>query len=231
MVEEAAPTLEHATASDILMWAAETFGDRFCLTSSLADAVLIDVASRVVPGVRVLFLDTGYHFPETLDVAEEVAARYDVDLVRVFPRQTVSEQDAVFGRRLHDRDPDACCSLRKVEPLHRGLESYDAWASGLRRDEAVTRRSIGTVEWDANRQMVKVNPLASWTQSEVDAYILDNDVTVNPLAYRGYASIGCAPCTLPVAPGADGRSGRWAGKGKVECGLHSAPEDPSTTKS
>ena len=130
------------------------------------------------------------------------------------------QQDAAHGERLYERDPNACCALRKVEPLARGLAPYTAWASGIRRDEATTRRDIGVVEWDAKRSMVKVNPIAAWTQTDVDAYVAEHGVLVNPLAYDGYPSIGCAPCTRRVAPGEDPRSGRWAGTTKTECGLH-----------
>lgn len=217
---EAGERLEGATPQTVLSWAVETFGDEFCITASMADAVLIDLASSVAPDVNVIFLDTGYHFAETLETRDRVAKRYPVQVHTILPRQTVAEQDATFGPRLHDRDPDACCSLRKVEPLARALRDYRAWASGIRRDEAVSRRRAGVVEWDKKRSMVKVNPLACWTQQQVDEYILENDVEVNPLVYDGYPSIGCAPCTRRVMPGEDARSGRWAGASKLECGLH-----------
>lgn len=217
---EASSRFEGAAPESILGWAAETFGDGFCIAASMADAVLIDIASRVVADVQVVFLDTGYHFPETLETRDRVAKRYPVRLHTILPRQTVAEQDATFGPRLHDRDPDACCSLRKVEPLARVLRGYQAWASGIRRDEAESRRRAGVVEWDQKRSMVKVNPLACWTQEQVDEYILTNDVEVNPLIYAGYPSIGCAPCTQRVQPGEDARSGRWANTRKLECGLH-----------
>jgi phosphoadenosine phosphosulfate reductase len=168
----------------------------------------------------VLVLDTGYHFAETIGTRDAVAQVYDVNVRTVLPLLSIAQQDAAHGERLYERDPNACCALRKVEPLARGLEPYDAWASGIRRDEATTRRDIGVVEWDAKRSMVKVNPIAAWTQSDVDAYVAEHGVLVNPLAYDGYPSIGCAPCTRRVAPGEDPRSGRWAGSTKTECGLH-----------
>jgi phosphoadenosine phosphosulfate reductase len=217
---DAANRFEGAPPEAVISWAVRTFGDGFCIAASMADAVLIDIASRVADDVAVIFLDTGYHFPETLETRDRVAKRYAVRLHTILPRQTVAEQDATFGPRLHDRDPDACCSLRKVEPLARALGGYQAWASGIRRDEAATRRSVGVVEWDRKRSMVKVNPLACWTQQQVDEYILANDVEVNPLIYDGYPSIGCAPCTQRVRPGEDPRSGRWANVRKIECGLH-----------
>ena len=217
---DAGERLEGQPPETILAWAAENFGDDFCIASSMGDAVLIDIASRVHPGVNVVFLDTGYHFGETMDTAERVAKRYPVTLHSILPRQTVEEQDATFGPQLHDRDPDACCSLRKVEPLRRALSEYHAWASGIRRDESESRADAKVVDWDTKRSMVKVNPLACWTQAQVDEYMITNDVEVNPLVYDGYPSIGCAPCTHRVVPGEDPRSGRWSGTRKTECGLH-----------
>jgi phosphoadenosine phosphosulfate reductase len=214
--------LEGASPESVIGWAVETFGDSFCITASMADAVLIDIASRVARDIDVIFLDTGYHFAETLETRDIVAKRYPVQVHTILPRQTVAEQDATFGERLYERDPDACCSLRKVEPLARALRGYQAWASGIRRDEAETRRNIGVVEWDQKRSMVKLNPIAAWTQEQVDEYIIANDVEVNPLIYDGYPSIGCAPCTQRVRPGEDARSGRWANNRKLECGLHLA---------
>ena len=216
----AAAELEEASATEIIRWAADTFGDRLCLTSSMADALMVDLVSGVVPGIDVVFLDTGYHFPETLGTRDAVAQTYPVNLITVQPTRTVAEQDRDLGPRLYGRDPNLCCHLRKVEPLQRALEPYDAWLTGLRRDEAVTRRNVGVVQWDARKRKIKVNPIARWTQADVDAYVAERGVLVNPLQYDGYPSIGCAPCTRRVAEGADPRSGRWAGTGKVECGLH-----------
>lgn len=212
--------LEGAHPVRVLRWAAEEFGDRFCIASSMGDAVLASLAAEAKPGIDVVFLDTGYHFAETIGTRDAVAATVAVNVLTVLPRQTVAEQDAEYGPRLHDRDPDRCCALRKVEPLARTLAPYHAWASGIRRDEAASRRDIGVVEWDERRGMVKVNPLAAWTQDDVDAYIAERGVLVNPLVYDGYPSIGCAPCTRRVAAGDDTRAGRWAGTGKTECGLH-----------
>lgn len=220
IAEQAGRDLEGAPAQEVLRWAVDTFGDRFVIASSMADGVLAHLAAGVAPGVDVLFLDTGYHFAETLGTRDAVAQVYDVTVRTVLPLLSVAEQDAQHGERLYERDPNACCALRKVEPLNRGLEPYTAWASGIRRDEAVTRRDVAVVEWDERRGMVKVNPLATWTQADVDGYVAEHGILVNPLAYDGYASIGCAPCTRRTAPGEDPRSGRWAGTSKVECGLH-----------
>jgi len=220
LVARAAEELNDASADDILRWATRTFGRRICVTSSMTDAVIIHMASAIAPGIDVVFLDTGYHFAETIGTRDAVAAVYPVTLVNVTPSRTVAEQDAELGPRLYGRNPDLCCYLRKVEPLERALGRYDAWITGLRRDETVERREARVVEWDGRREMVKVNPIAGWGQKQLDDYIADNGILVNPLVYDGYPSIGCATCTRPVAPGENPRSGRWAGTGKTECGIH-----------
>jgi phosphoadenosine phosphosulfate reductase len=207
-------------ALEVLRWAGETFGESFAVTSSMADGLLSHLAGRAVPGVHVVFLDTGYHFAETIGTRDWISSVLPITLVNVQPPQTVAEQDAEYGAKLHDRDPDLCCALRKVRPLAQALAGYSAWGSGVRRDESASRTNTRVVDWDAKREMVKVNPLAAWTQDDVDAYIAEHQIPVNPLSEIGYASIGCAPCTRPVAPGEDPRAGRWAGKNKVECGLH-----------
>jgi phosphoadenosine phosphosulfate reductase len=220
LAERAGRELEDAPAEQILRWAVETFGPRFCVTSSMEDAVVAHLASRVAPGVDVVFIDTGYHFEETIGTRDAVAAVMDVNVVTLTPRQTVAEQDAEYGPRLHDRDPDLCCALRKVRPLEEGLAGYDAWATGLRRDESPTRAGTPVVGWDAKRGRVKIAPIARWTQEDVEAYVAEHGVLTNPLLQDGYASIGCAPCTRRVAAGEDARAGRWAGLSKTECGLH-----------
>ncbi|MFJ7051189.1 phosphoadenylyl-sulfate reductase [Streptomyces albidoflavus] len=220
LAERASAELEEAPALEIVRWAADTFGERFCVTSSMEDAVVAHLASRVRPGVDVVFLDTGYHFPETIGTRDAVEAVLDVNVLTLTPRQSVAEQDAEYGPKLHDRDPDLCCALRKVKPLEEGLAGYAAWATGLRRDESPTRANTPVVGWDARRRKVKVSPIARWTQDDVDAYVARYGVLTNPLLSDGYASVGCAPCTRRVAAGEDARAGRWAGTGKTECGLH-----------
>ena len=220
LAEKAGRELEGAPALEILAWADEHFGSTWCVTSSMEDSVVPHLASRVRPGVDVVFLDTGYHFAETIGTRDAVAATLPVNLITVTPRQTVAEQDASFGTRLYERNPDQCCALRKVTPLRNALRDYRAWASGLRRDEAVGRREVKVVEWDARRSMVKINPIATWTQQDVDAYVTENGVLLNPLLFDGYGSIGCAPCTRRIKPGEDARAGRWAGMSKTECGIH-----------
>lgn len=212
--------LELAPAEVIIEWAVATFGERFCITSSMADAVLAHLGSRVAPGIDVVFLDTGYHFPETIGTRDAVAATLPVTVRTIAPEQTVAEQDAAYGKDLFARDPDLCCALRKVAPLQRSLEQYDAWATGLRRQETRDRVIAPVVGWDENKQKVKVSPLARWSDQDVERYIAEHNVLVNPLQYDGYPSIGCRPCTRRVAPGEDTRSGRWAGSAKTECGIH-----------
>ena len=220
LVSHIGAELELAPAEDIIEWAVATFGDRFCITSSMADAVLADIAARVSPGIDVVFLDTGYHFAETLGTADAVAATMNVNLIPITPVQTVAEQDAEYGPELYRRDPDLCCSLRKVQPLNTLLRDYDAWATGVRRAETHNRAIAPVVGWDARKGKVKVSPLARWSDDDVEKYVAEHNVLVNPLVYDGYPSIGCATCTLRVAPGDDPRSGRWAGTTKTECGIH-----------
>jgi phosphoadenosine phosphosulfate reductase len=220
LADRAGDELEGAEALDVLRWADEHLGADWCVTSSMADAVVAHLASRVRPGVDVIFLDTGYHFAETIGTRDAVAATLPVTVRTITPRQSVDQQDASFGARLYERNPDQCCALRKVTPLRQALKGYRGWASGLRRDEVPGRGGVRVVEWDARRSMIKLNPIASWTQDDVDRYIAEHGVLVNPLLYDGYGSIGCAPCTRRIKPGEDLRAGRWAGTSKTECGIH-----------
>ena len=207
----------------IIEWAVATFGERFCITSSMADSVLAHLASTVAPGIDVVFVDTGYHFAETIGTRDAVAATLPVNLITLTPAQSVAEQDAEHGPELFRRDPDRCCALRKVAPLQTALEGYDAWASGLRRAETRNRVVAPVIDWDASRRKVKVSPLARWSDADLATYVEANNILINPLQYDGYPSIGCWPCTARVEPGADPRSGRWAGHAKTECGIHFAP--------
>ncbi len=221
LARHAGAELELAPAEVIVEWAVATFGGRFCVTTSMADAVLSHLASTVAPGIDVVFVDTGYHFAETIGTRDAVAATLPVRLRTVEAERSVAEQDAELGGDLFARDPDRCCALRKVEPLERALSSYDAWATGLRRGETRQRVIAPVIGWDERRGKVKVSPLARWSDADVEAYIVRHGVLVNPLQYDGYPSIGCAPCTRRVEPGQDTRSGRWPGLVKSECGLHS----------
>jgi phosphoadenosine phosphosulfate reductase len=202
---------EKEAAGTIIRWAVDTFHPHLCLTASMTDAVLIDLAVAVEPSVEVVFIDTGYHFPETLETVETVRRRYGLNL-RIM---TVAAQEP----ELWKADPENCCSAVKVGQLDRALTGKEAWMSGLRRSEAATRSAAPIVARDL-RGLVKVNPIAKWTDLDVKGYIKDHDVPVNPLLDQGYLSIGCWPCTKPVEPGADPRSGRWSGSDKTECGLH-----------
>ena len=216
-----AEELADASADRVVEWVAANFDVRsVAVACSMADAVLPHVVSRQLADVDVLFLDTGYHFADTYETRDDVARALPVRVVDVLPLQTVAEQDAEFGAELFARDPERCCAMRKVAPLQRSLEGYELWFTGVRRDEAPTRANTPLVAWDERNGLVKVNPLAAWTFDELLDYATENAVPVNRLLAAGYPSIGCAPCTRPVAPGEDPRSGRWAGLAKTECGLH-----------
>jgi phosphoadenosine phosphosulfate reductase len=202
---------ETTPANEIIRWAVATFGEHLCMTASMTDAVLIDLAVKVNPHIEVVFIDTGYHFPETLETVEAVRRRYGLNL-RIM---TVPLHD----EELWKVDPENCCSAVKVGQLDRALAHKEAWMSGLRRAEAPTRANAPIVARDL-RGLVKVNPIATWSDLDVAGYIKDHDVPVNPLVDQGYLSIGCWPCTKPVTDPDDPRSGRWAGTDKTECGLH-----------
>ena len=220
IAHEAEQRLADASTDDVLAWVAAEFGYRTAVACSMADAVLPHVVARHVPWIDTLFLETGYHFAETLGTRDAVEAAMELTIVDVSSRQSVAEQDAAYGVDLFRTDPARCCQLRKVDPLHEALAGYEAWITGVRRDEGPTRAATPLVAWDEKNQLVKINPLAAWTFDDVLAYAADHDVIVNPLVGDGYPSIGCAPCTRRVAPGEDPRAGRWAGLDKTECGLH-----------
>ncbi|MEB3067698.1 phosphoadenylyl-sulfate reductase [[Mycobacterium] vasticus] len=217
-----AAELDGADATALLRWTDENFPGSWVTASNMQDAVLVDLAAKVRPGVPVLFLDTGYHFAETIGTRDAVEAMYDISLINVTPKLTVAEQDATHGKDLFARDPASCCRMRKVEPLARTLQNYSAWVTGLRRVEAPTRANAPLISFDDQFGLVKINPIAAWSDEEFNAYIAANNVLVNPLIDEGYPSIGCAPCTVKPAVGADPRSGRWAGLAKTECGLHAS---------
>lgn len=205
----------------VLRWAADEFSGRLCVLSSMADEALVHLATEEVPGIEIVFLDTGYHFAETLGTRDAYSATRPMTLLNITPAQTVAEQNAKYGEKLHDRDASLCCELRKVEPMNRALADFDGWISGMRREDSPTRTDIGIVEFDAKREKVKINLLADWTQADVDNYVASNQVMLNPLRQLGYPSIGCEPCTSAVRAGEDPRAGRWARTTKTECGLHS----------
>jgi phosphoadenosine phosphosulfate reductase len=221
LAERAGNELAHATAEEVVAWAAQTFGSNLAVACSMAgDTVLPHLVAAVAPGVDVLFLETGYHFAETIGTRDALASVIDAHIIDVLPVQTVAEQDAEYGEKLHDRNPTLCCQLRKVDPINAELAGYEAWVTGIRREDNALRANAKVVEWDSAHQMVKVNPIAAWTFDDVLDYAGTHQVPVNLLLTDGYPSIGCAPCTRRVEPGEDPRAGRWAGLAKTECGLH-----------
>jgi phosphoadenosine phosphosulfate reductase len=220
IAEAASVELAEATAEEALAWTARTFGDSWIVASNMQDAVLIDLAVQAKPDIDVLFLETGYHFAETIGTRDAVDLVYpDVHIVNAAAEQSVADQEAQFGL-LNRTDPTRCCNLRKVVPLQRTLAQYDAWVTGVRRVDAPTRANTPIVQWDERNGLVKINPIAPWTDDEFNSYIAEHGILENPLVQAGYPSIGCAPCTAKPLPGQDARSGRWAGQAKTECGLH-----------
>ncbi len=218
LAELAARSSEFETkpATAAIKWAYERFGDGLVLAASFQDCVLIDVAVRAVPDVEVVFLDTQYHFAETMWYVERVRERYDLNLRVMEP--LVPPDD------LWQTDTDECCAMRKVEPLARALQGKQAWMSGVRRSESPSRAKTQIAHLDVGRGIVKVNPLALWSDEDIAVYKRDHDLPEHPLVAQGYPSLGCWPCTRAVQPGEDPRSGRWAATGKTECGLHGWPQ-------
>ncbi|MGI8426286.1 MAG: phosphoadenylyl-sulfate reductase [Actinomycetota bacterium] len=202
------PDLDAASAQEILEWALQEYFPDIGVACSMQDAVVVDLAVKLQPAVEVFFLETQFHFPETLETAKKMRDRYNLNLIELKP----VENPAVYFRDGYE----ACCASRKVEPLNRYLKDKKAWVSGVRRTDSPQRARARAVEWDAGRGLVKINPIVAWTDDQVDRYIADNELIVNPLAEKGYESIGCWPCTEPGR----GRQGRWAGMEKTECGLH-----------
>ncbi len=213
----APPDLESASADEVIAWALERFHPQIALACSFQqeESVLLDLLFGVRADARVFALDTGVLFPETYALWEQTEARYATTIERA-AGPTLEEQAAAHGDALWERDPAACCGLRKVAPLREKLTGLDAWITGIRREQSPTRAGARKVEWDERHGLWKVNPLADWTQKDVWRRIHERDLPYNPLHDRGYASIGCVPCTQPGA----GREGRWAGDDKTECGLH-----------
>lgn len=210
-LERRSEEFETAPASKVIGWAVESFGSTLSLACSFQDCVIVDLAVSVEPAIEVIFLDTGFHFPETLEFVETVRRRYDLNLRIVEPGPEAEAWPC---------GSDRCCELRKVAPLDRALETKQAWLTGLKRCDAPTRAQSPIVGWDDVRELVKVNPIAMWSDDDVSQYIAERGLPEHPLMSKGYLSIGCAPTTRPVAPGESPRAGRWAGTGKTECGLH-----------
>ncbi|MCZ4078990.1 phosphoadenylyl-sulfate reductase [Rhodococcus sp. H36-A4] len=222
IAERGARELDGADAHELLAWTEREFGTDYIVASNMQDAVLVHLAAQVHPGIDVLFLETGYHFAETIGTRDAVEAVYGVKIVNARAELTVPQQDAVEGKDLFAREPNRCCAMRKVAPLKNELANYSAWVTGIRRVESPTRANAPLISFDDGFGLVKINPIAAWSDEDMQNYIDEHSILVNPLVDEGYPSIGCAPCTVKPAPGADPRSGRWAGKAKTECGLHAS---------
>lgn len=231
-IRQAAARLEDAAPEAVLNWAIRTYGTRAALACSFGGPtgmVLLDMALALEPRLPVFYLDTGLLFPETYALIERVSARYGITPIAVHPAMSVAEQALAHGPALWAREPDRCCDLRKVQPQRAFLAGYDAWITGLRRDQASTRRATPVVSWDEQGGLVKIAPLARWSEREIWTYISAHEIPYNPLHDQGYPSIGCTHCTRPVQAGEDMRAGRWAGFAKIECGLH-RPSERSTSQ-
>jgi phosphoadenosine phosphosulfate reductase len=221
-IAEARCRLEGKPPQEILRWAVEEFYPRLTMATAFGPEgnCIIHMLADLEPRVRIFNLDTGYQFPETLELRERIKNRYGIEVERVQPEQTVEEYEDEHGGPLYVHRPDQCCHDRKMVPLRRAVADYDAWISAIRRDQTSDRAAASLVQWDAKFGLVKVNPLLNWSKKDVWNFIVKNDVPYNPLHDQGYPSIGCWPCTQQVKCGEDERAGRWAGKVKKECGLH-----------
>ncbi len=221
LIAAKAEEFEASTPQEIIAWAVETFPNiTFACSFGAEDVVLVDMLQQVSPSTDIFYLDTDFHFQETYETRDAIAAKYGLEFVRVSPKLTPEEQAEQHGEELWKSDPNACCNIRKVEPLTRVLGRYDAWITGIRRDQAPTRANAKKIEYDAKFGLVKFNPIANWTSEDVWNYIREHELIYNPLHDRNYPSIGCEHCTRPVMPGEDPRAGRWSGTDKTECGLH-----------
>ncbi|MBI3813161.1 MAG: phosphoadenylyl-sulfate reductase [Nitrospinae bacterium] len=221
-IERLGLEFEKKSPQEIIRFALDKYGSRISFASSFGaeDVAMIDMIAKIKPGARVFTLETGYLFPETHDVIKRIKEKYNIKLETYAPSESVDEFEKKYGK-LYDTDTDKCCSVRKIEPLNRAIaDNLDAWITGIKRDQSHTRANTKKIEVDKKFNLVKFNPIADWTSGQVWAYIRENNVPYNVLHDRNYPSIGCAPCTKPVKPGEDPRAGRWAGKGKTECGLH-----------
>lgn len=222
-VEKIHPLTEQWSAEDILRWAYASYQQHLEIASGFGveGVVLIDIAARI-ERPRVFTLDTDFLFPETYGLIEQIEKRYGIRVERLKSALTPQSQEGLYGAELWKRDPDACCNVRKVEPLRKKLAQLRAWATSIRRDQTAVRANVRKVEWDEKFHLVKINPLADWSSARVWDYVQEHDVPYNPLHNHGYPSIGCTHCTRSVGPGEDARAGRWPGFAKTECGLHTA---------
>lgn len=222
-LEAASARLKGADPRAVLRWAVETYHPRLTMATAFGPegCAIIHMLAEIEPSVRIFNLDTGYQFAETLALRDRIAARYGIEVELVRAESSVAEYEAEHGGPLYKANPDRCCHDRKIVPLKRAVVGYDAWISAIRADQSSHRARADVAGWDAKFGLAKINPLLNWTKRDVWAFVLENDVPYNPLHDQGYPSIGCWPCTRPVAPGDDERAGRWSGTAKTECGLHS----------
>ena len=220
---EANERLKDSHPAEILRWGIETFHPKLTMATAFGPegCVLLHMLAEIEPTVRVFNLDTGYQFEETLKLRDTIAERYGIEVELVRPETTVAEYEAINGGPVYSHDSDRCCFDRKLVPLRRAIDGYDAWISAIRADQSTHRAKASVVGWDSKFGLVKLNPLLNWTKRDVWAFLVSNDLPYNPLHDQGFPSIGCWPCTRSVAPGSDERGGRWAGQAKTECGLHS----------
>lgn len=215
--------LAGATPREILEWAVDRFHPRLTMATAFGaeGCVLLHLLSEITPKVRVFNLDTGYQFPETLELRDRIAHRYGIEVEMVAAETSVEQYEQAHGGPLYLTNSDQCCYDRKIVPLRRALTGYDAWITAIRADQSADRANARIVGPDRKFGLVKINPLLSWTRRDVWAFIATHHLPYNPLHDRGYTSIGCWPCTRALAEGEDERAGRWAGHAKTECGLHS----------
>ena len=227
-LEYAKVAAENWNAEQVLSWAFATYGEDIAIATGMGveGMVILDIASRINPDMKVFTGDTEFLFPETYDLIDRVEERYGIKIERILSQLSPEEQEREFGPRLWESDPDKCCSLRKVEPLRRKLATLDAWVTAIRRGQTPERAAARKVDWDPKFDLVKINPIVDWTTKMVWNYVVKHDVPYNVLHDQNYPSIGCLHCTRAVKPGEDARAGRWAGLGKRECGLHT-PATPS----
>jgi phosphoadenosine phosphosulfate reductase len=220
--------LESAEPADVLAWAAGRFSPRLTMATAFGPEgmVLIHFLAEVAPDTHIFNLETGYQFPETLQLRDRIAERYGIEVELKRPELTVEQYETAHGGPLYNSNPDQCCFDRKISVLRRSIAGMDAWISAIRRDQSNDRAQAPIVGWDKKFQLVKVNPLANWTKQQVWQMITDHDIPYNPLHDQGYTSIGCWPCTRSVMFGEDERAGRWSGTAKTECGLHTLDEFP-----
>jgi phosphoadenosine phosphosulfate reductase len=218
--------LQDAGPQEILQWAIRQFGEGLAIGSRFGKdgLVILDLARKIRSDIPVLFLETGYHFEETLAFRDRLKQEWGLNVVDLTPELTVAEQDARFGVNLFAKDPDRCCAMRKVEPLQRALARRKAWITGVRRDQHAQRGDVPAVQWqelpNGSPGVFKVNPMINMTREDVEDYLVGQNLPRHPLWDQGFPSIGCWPCTRAVAPGGGERDGRWAGTGKTECGIH-----------